>query len=87
MKKAKHKSVLSSLAWALRQIKREGKWGLLFLFVFIFIQGLFPSANLYILKSLTETLGQNHLLSKAAWVLSSWAVLILLEISSLLWLK
>lgn len=79
MKKAKYKSVLSSLGWALIQIKREGRWGLLFLFVFIFIQGLFPSANLYILKSLTETLGQDHLLSKAAWVLGSWAVLILLE--------
>src|SRR3990167_2938695 len=79
MKKAKYKSVLSSLGWALLQIKREGKWSLLFLFVFIFIQGLFPSANLYILKSLTETLGQDHLLSKAAWVLGSWAVLILLE--------
>lgn len=79
MKKAKYKSVLSSLGWALMQIKREGRWGLLFLFVFIFIQGLFPSANLYILKSLTETLGQDHLLSKAAWVLGSWAALILLE--------
>jgi ATP-binding cassette subfamily B protein len=79
MKKAKYKNVLSSLGWALTQIKREGRWGLLFLFVFIFIQGLFPSANLYILKSLTETLGQDHLLSKAAWVLGSWAVLILLE--------
>lgn len=79
MKKAKYKDVLSSLGWALMQIKREGKWGLLFLFLFIFIQGLFPSANLYILKSLTETLGQEHLLSKAAWVLGSWAILILLE--------
>lgn len=79
MKKAKYKAVLSSLGWALMQIKREGKWGLLFLFLFIFIQGLFPSANLYILKSLTETLGQEHLLSQAAWVLGSWAILILLE--------
>ncbi len=71
--------MISSLGWALTQIKREGKWGLLFLFLFIFIQGLFPSANLYILKALTETLGQERLLSAAAWILGSWAMLILLE--------
>lgn len=71
--------MISSLGWALTQIKREGKWGLLFLFLFIFIQGLFPSANLYILKALTETLGQERLLFTAAWVLGNWAILILLE--------
>lgn len=79
MKKAKYKSVLSSIGWALLQIKREGKWGLLFLVLFIFIQGLFPSANLFVLKSLTESLGQDHLFSKVALILGSWATLILLE--------
>ena len=79
MNNAKYKNILTSLGWALIQIKCKGKWGLLFLFLFIFIQGLFPSANLYILKSLTEALGQDHLLPKAALVLGSWATLILLE--------
>jgi len=79
MKKPKHKDVFFSLSWALTHIRREGKYGLLFLFLFIFIQGLFPSANLYILKSLTEALGQNQPLSQAAWILGSWVTLIFLE--------
>jgi hypothetical protein len=79
MKTQKHKNIFSSLNWALIHIKREGKWGLLFLFFFIFIQGLFPSANLYILKSLTEALEEHQLFSKAVWILGSWAALIFLE--------
>lgn len=79
MKKKKYKDILSSLNWALIQIKCEGKVELLILFFFIFLQGLFPSINLYILKSLTEALAQNHLFSQTAWILGSWTVLILLE--------
>lgn len=70
-------NILSSFGWALIQIKREGKWELLFLFLYIFIQGLFPSANLFILKSLAESIGQEF--SKTAWILGSWATLILIE--------
>src|ERR1700738_336714 len=79
MKKIQYKSTLSSISWAFVQIKEGGGCRLLFLFLFIFVQGLFPSANLYILKSLTETIGTDYLLTKATWILGGWTMLVLLE--------
>jgi hypothetical protein len=42
MKKAGYKNVLSSLGWALTQIKREGKWGAALPLSFYFYPGAFP---------------------------------------------
>lgn len=79
MTKAKDRNVLPLLGWALHKIIREGRWNLFFLFFFILIQGLFPSANLYILKFLTATLGQDQAFSNVVWILIAWAIVILLE--------
>lgn len=68
-----------TLVWALANILRAGKWGLLVLFFLIFVQGLLPSATLYVLKSLTESIGQVDTLSQASIILAFWVGLIVLE--------
>ena len=72
-------NVLSSLKWAAIEIRKAIKWEGIALFSFLTIQGLLPFVNLYIIKSLTEAIGQNPLFSYISTILICWVGLILLE--------
>ncbi|NNM43159.1 MAG: ABC transporter ATP-binding protein [Chlamydiae bacterium] len=77
--KKRDQTIFSAFKWAVIEIQHAIKWGMLALIVFIGLQGLLPFMNLYIIKSLTESIGQDSLFSYISTILISWVGLILLE--------
>lgn len=75
----KLKKFLSILLWALKQISQSAKFSLIPLVLMILTLGLFPSLNLYLLKSLTDALGSADPFRIALPILICWVGLILLE--------
>lgn len=75
----KLKKFLSILLWALKQIFQSANFSLIPLVLMILTLGLFPSLNLYLLKSLTDALGSADPFRIALPILICWVGLILLE--------